>query len=304
MKTTTPLAMHRSEPSPVRQASQVQVISKSFPIVGIGASAGGLEAFSQLLRNLPQKTGMAFTLVQHLDPKYGSILPETLSRVTKIPVREAADNMVVEPDHVYVIPPNTPLAILHGVLHLIAGTLTPGQPTPIDYFLRSLAQDRGPKAIGVLLSGTASNGAQGLEAIKAAGGITFAQDEKSAAFAGMPQCAIAAGCVDLILPPRAIASELSRIGRHPYLAHRGNNPADAFSSHGANQLRKIFLLLRNATGVDFTYYEPRTLQWRGTSPEGLCHPGLVTGYMRLLERRPPAAAGLVPHIPIPHPRLV
>src|SRR5437660_1543019 len=241
MKTTTPLAMHRSEPSPVRQASQVQVINKSFPIVGIGASAGGLEAFSQLLRNLPQKTGMAFTLVQHLDPKYGSILPETLSRVTKIPVREAADNMVVEPDHVYVIPPNTPLAILHGVLHLIAGTLTPGQHTPIDYFLRSLAQDRGPKAIGVILSGTASNGAQGLEAIKAAGGITFAQVEKSAEFAGMPQCAIAAGCVDLILPPRAIASELSRIGRHP------------------NQLRKIFLLLRNATGVDFTYYEPRAL---------------------------------------------
>src|SRR3989442_1232219 len=286
MKTTTPLAMHRSEPSPVRQASQVQVINKSFPIVGIGASAGGLEAFSQLLRNLPQKTGMAFTLVQHLDPKYGSILPETLSRVTKIPVREAADNMVVEPDHVYVIPPNTPLAILHGVLHLIAGTLTPGQHTPIDYFLRSLAQDRGPKAIGVILSGTASNGAQGLEAIKAAGGITFAQDEKSAEFAGMPQCAIAAGCVDLILPPRAIASELSRIGRHPYLAHRGNNPADAFSAHGANELRKIFLLLRNATGVDFTYYEPRALQWRVRRRMVLRKLDLLKEYVAFLESSP------------------
>ena len=286
MKTTTPLAMHRSEPSPVRQASQVQVINKSFPIVGIGASPGGLEAFSQLLRNLPQKTGMAFTLVQHLDPKYGSILPETLSRVTKIPVREAADNMVVEPDHVYVIPPNTPLAILHGVLHLIAGTLTPGQHTPIDYFLRSLAQDRGPKAIGVILSGTASNGAQGLEAIKAAGGITFAQDEKSAKFAGMPQCAIAAGCVDLILPPRAIASELSRIGRHPYLAHRRNDTPDGFSPHGANQLRKIFLLLRNATGVDFTYYEPRTLQWRVRRRMVLRKLDLLKEYVAFLESSP------------------
>ena len=286
MKTTTPLAMHRSEPSPLRQASQVQVINKSFPIVGIGASAGGLEAFSQLLRNLPQKTGMAFTLVQHLDPKYGSILPETLSRVTKIPVREAADNMVVEPDHVYVIPPNTPLAILHGVLHLIAGTLTPGQHTPIDYFLRSLAQDRGPKAIGVILSGTASNGAQGLEAIKAAGGITFAQDEKSAKFAGMPQCAIAAGCVDLILPPRAIASELSRIGRHPYLAHRRNDTPDGFSPHGANQLRKIFLLLRNATGVDFTYYEPRTLQWRVRRRMVLRKLDLLKEYVAFLESSP------------------
>src|SRR5216684_9411238 len=286
MKTTTPLAMHRSEPSPVRQASQVQVINKSFPIVGIGASPGGLEAFSQLLRNLPQKTGMAFTLVQHLDPKYESILPETLSRVTKIPVREAADNMVVEPDHVYVIPPNTPLAILHGVLHLIAGTLTPGQHTPIDYFLRSLAQDRGPKAIGVILSGTASNGAQGLEAIKAAGGITFAQDEKSAEFAGMPQCAIAAGCVDLILPPRAIASELSRIGRHPYLAHRWNDPADAFSPHGANQLSKIFLLLRNATGVDFTYYEPRALHWRVRRRMVLRKLDLLKEYVAFLESSP------------------
>ena len=286
MKTTTPSAMHGSEPSPLRQASQVQVINESFPIVGIGASAGGLEAFSQLLRNLPQKTGMAFTLVQHLDPKYGSILPETLSRVTKIPVREAADNMVVEPDHVYVIPPNTPLAILHGVLHLIAGTLTPGQHTPIDYFLRSLAQDRGPKAIGVILSGTASNGAQGLEAIKAAGGITFAQDEKSAEFAGMPQCAIAAGCVDLILPPRAIASELSRIGRHPYLAHRGNDPADAFSTNGANQLRKIFVLLRNATGVDFTYYEQRTLQWRVRRRMVLRKLDLLKEYVAFLESSP------------------
>src|SRR2546426_10869717 len=135
----------------------------------------------------------------------------------------------------------------------MARTLVPGQHMPIDYFLRSLAQDRGPKAIGVILSGTASNGAQGLEAIKAAGGITFAQDEKSARFAGMPQWAIAAGCVDLIMPPRAIASELSRIGRPPYLAHRRNDTPDGSSPHGATQLRKSFLLFRNATGVDVTY---------------------------------------------------
>ncbi len=284
--------MHGSEPSPLPQASQVQAINESFPIVGIGGSARGLKAFSQLLGNLPEKTGMAFALVQHLDPEYESILPETLSRVTKIPVREAADNMAVEPDHVYVIPPNTHLAILHGVLHQMARTLTPGQHMPIDYFLCSLAQDRGPKAIGVILSGTASNGAQGLEAIKAAGGITFAQDEKSAEFAGMPQHAIAAGWVDLILPPRAIASELSRIGRHPYLAHRRNAPADAFSTHGVNRLSKIFLLLRNATGVDFTYYEPRTLQWRIRRRMVLRKLDLLTEYVAFLESSPREAEAL------------
>src|SRR5262249_2003378 len=152
---------------------------------------------------------------------------------------------------------------MHGVLHLLSRTLTPrGQHMPIDYFLHSLAEDRGEKAIGVILSGTASDGAIGLEAIKAAGGITFAQDEHSAKFSGMPQQPIAAGCVDFILPPERIAAELSWIGRHPYLAQPQEAQAQAFVKQSGAALNKIYVLLRNATGVDFAFYKQTTLQRR------------------------------------------
>jgi two-component system, chemotaxis family, CheB/CheR fusion protein len=147
-----------------------------FPIVGIGASAGGLEAFSELLRYLPEKTGMAFVLVQHLDPKHGSALQEILARTTKIPVTEVTQGTVVLPDHAYVIPANANLTIRNGTLHLGSRVLTRGQHMPIDNFFRSLAESVAQQAIGVILSGTASDGTEGCRAIKAAGGITFAQD--------------------------------------------------------------------------------------------------------------------------------
>src|SRR3979411_1054285 len=149
-----------------------------FPIVGIGASAGGLEAFSELLRHLPLKTGMAFGLVQHLDPKHSSELREILARTTKIPVAEVADGTVVRPDHIYVIPPDKGMSIKWGILRFGARVLPHGQHLPIDRFLRSLAEDSADRAISVILSGTASDGTEGCRAIKAAGGITFAQDEK------------------------------------------------------------------------------------------------------------------------------
>ena len=148
-----------------------------FPIVGIGASAGGLEAFSELLRYLPEKTGMAFVLVQHLDPKHGSALQEILARTTKIPVTEITQGVVVQPDHAYVIPANTNLTIKNGMLQLGSRVLTRGQHMPINNFFRSLAESAGQQAIGVILSGTASDGTEGCRAIKAVGGITFAQDE-------------------------------------------------------------------------------------------------------------------------------
>jgi len=149
-----------------------------FPIVGIGASAGGLEAFSELLRYLPEKTGMAFVLVQHLDPKHDSALREILARTTKIPLTEVTQGVAVQPDHAYVIPANTNLTIQHGILRLGSRVLTRGQHMPIDDFFRSLAESAGQQAIGVILSGTASDGTEGCRAIKAAGGITFAQDEE------------------------------------------------------------------------------------------------------------------------------
>ncbi|MGO9124531.1 MAG: chemotaxis protein CheB [Terriglobales bacterium] len=240
-------------PSPVRQA-------ELFPIVGIGASAGGLEAFSELLHSLPEKTGMAFVLVQHLDPKHSSDLREILARTTKIPVQEVADGTTVRPNHIYVIPPNTTMALKNGVLQLGARVLTRGQHMPIDHFLRSLAEDRGNHAVGVILSGTASDGTEGSRAIKAAGGITFAQDEKSAKYSSMPHSAVTAGCVDFILPPAGISKELTRVGRHPYLAPAPNKPDLAIAAGG--QMEVLLSLLREAIGVDFTHYKQTTLQRR------------------------------------------
>jgi len=235
--------------------------SKVFPIVGIGASAGGLEAFSELLHQLPEKTGMAFVLVQHLDPKHSSELREILARTTKIPVTEVTDGTAVKPDHVYVIPPDSTMTIKDGVLRLAARTLTRGQHLPIDQFLSSLAEDRGNRAIGVILSGTASDGTEGARAVKAAGGITFAQDEKSAKYSGMPHSAVIAGHVDFVLPPAAIATELARLGQHPYLAPVPPQKAD-LSRASADQMETLLTMLREATSVDFTHYKQTTLQRR------------------------------------------
>src|SRR5579863_3773828 len=167
--------------------TQMEPKQTSFPIVGIGASAGGLEAFIQLLKNLPPTLGMAYVFIQHLDPAHESLLPNILSRVTTMPVREVRDILVIEPDHVYVIIPNTNLTIRHGRLIPLPRELKDGQHLSIDAFLQSLAADRQHLAIGVLLSRTATDGTRGLEAIKQAGGITFAQDTSTAKFAMMPQ---------------------------------------------------------------------------------------------------------------------
>jgi two-component system CheB/CheR fusion protein len=194
-------------------------------------------------------------LVQHLDPGHDSLLAKLLSSVTLMPVTEVEEGMAVEPNHVYVIPPNKTMGIRNGTLHLIAR----GEPTAkhlaVDYFLTSLAEDQGNRAVGVILSGTACDGTMGLKAIKAEGGITFAQDNKSAKYDGMPRSAIAAGCVDLVLPPDAIARELARIGGHPYLRMPAPAPAAEPAVEGDDNLRKLFLVLQKAVGVDFTHYK-------------------------------------------------
>jgi two-component system CheB/CheR fusion protein len=206
---------------------------KSFPIVGVGASAGGLEAFMQFLEHLPVRTGMAFVLIQHLDPSHESSLPSILSRKTRMPVSEAHGETTVEPDHVYVIPASVNLRIEKGVLHTVSRSLVAGtRNMPIDDFLESLAKDHGNLAFGVILSGTASDGTLGLKAIKAEGGITFAQKPSSAKFDGMPSSAIAAGAVDFVLPPDGIAKQLAALARHPYLDHRP--VADGIVNLGGN----------------------------------------------------------------------
>jgi len=233
-------------------------------VVGIGASAGGLEAFRQLLEHLPTDTGMAFVLVSHLDPTHKSILTELLARRTKLPVTEVSDGMRVEPNNVYVLPPNTSMAIAEGILHLQPREEGRAGRHPIDYFLRTLAEDQTHRAIGVILSGTDSDGTLGLEAIKSEGGITFAQDAKSAKYDGMPRSATAAGHVDFVLTPEGIAKELARISRHPFVNPIPSKSAEEEASAGRNGFRKILTLLQKSKGVDFTDYKANTLNRRIT----------------------------------------
>ncbi len=257
-----------------------------FPIVGIGASAGGLEAFSELLRYLPEETGMAFVLVQHLDPKHGSTLREILSRTTKIPVTEVTQGVVVEPDHAYVIPANTSLTIKNGMLQLGSRVLTRGQHMPIDNFFRSLAESSGQQAIGVILSGTASDGTEGCRAIKAAGGITFAQDEESAKFDSMPRSAVNAGCIDFILSPKDIAVELGAIGQHPYVARALPPETEGIQSMVGSEVNALFGLLRESSGVDFSNYKHSTLQRRIRRRMVLHKVETLKEYLKVIGKKP------------------
>ena len=260
--------------------------SQSFPIVGIGASAGGLEAFTQLLGALPLDIGLAFVLVQHLDPKHESMLTALLARATPLPIHEARDEMRIEANHIYVIPSNANLAVLHGRLSLMPRTETRGQHLSVDFFFRSLAADQKSRAIGVILSGTASDGTEGLRAIKAEGGLTFAQDEKSAKYDGMPHSAIAAGVVDFVLPPEGIARELARLGREPYIARPAAAKAGDALPEGDEDLNKVFILLRSATGVDFSFYKPTTLKRRIARRMMLHKIESLATYVRFLKQTP------------------
>jgi len=263
--------------------------SLPFPIVGIGASAGGLEAFTQLLHALPADTGMAFVFVQHLDPTHPSMLTEILSRATVMPVSEVTDQITAEPNHVYVIPPGVTMGMERGILRLSPRKQTRGQHRPIDDFLSSLAHDQGHLAIGVILSGSATDGTLGLESIKAEGGITFAQDD-TAQHRSMPNSAVAAGGVDFVLPPTAIAAELHRISRHPYVASDVGDEVE--SRAGESSLGHILDQLRMTTGVDFTNYKRNTL-YRRISRRAVLHKfeGLKD-YARYLESHPGEVSAL------------
>ncbi|MDA8390647.1 MAG: PAS domain S-box protein [Gammaproteobacteria bacterium] len=273
---------------PERKTGAARVGARRFPIVGIGASAGGLEAFTQLLAHLPADTGMGFVLVQHLAPAHPSALAHLLSAATVMPVYEAAGKQRILPNHVYVITPSTALRMVHGVLEARTTERPTGVQHSIDSFLESLAADRQEQAIGVILSGNASDGTLGLEAIKAHGGVTFAQDD-SAQYHSMPHSAIFAGCVDRILPPEGIALELARMARHPYVqaaslpaakrslgaagvAGQPDGPEDAAAPARSKRkaggaagtaaeadFRVILRLVRNHSRVDFSPYKPITI---------------------------------------------
>ncbi len=245
--------MPDDDPLPVETAAPA---AAAFPIVGVGASAGGLEALRGLLSALPCDTGMGFVIVQHLAPEHASSLAEILARATTMPVCEVRDEPAVEPDHVYVIPPGRDMVIAGGRLLLLPQERN-ARHRGIDQFFRSLAEDSAHQAIGVVLSGSATDGTLGLEVIKAGGGVTFAQDE-SAQHDSMPKSAVASGCVDFVLPPEGIAKEIARIARHPYIAQ----PSEEEGADGAPGHGRIAEIVRRATGVDFTHYKAATMQRR------------------------------------------
>src|SRR5216110_3400953 len=229
------------------------------PIVGIGGSAGGFEAAMEFLRHLPQKTGMAYVIVQHLDPHHASRLSNLLGKVTAMPVSEVTRTTTPKPNAVYVQPPNKCVIAKNGALTLVRREERLN--IAIDHFFESLAEECGSRAIGVVLSGTGSDGTAGLRAIKAAGGLTFAQNQESAKFDAMPRSAIRAGFVDLVLTPREIAREIERVANHPYIRRPLSDPEkiEKAAYRQADDLGRIFLSLKKQMGVDFSAYKETTL---------------------------------------------
>ena len=262
----------------VERSKSIQ--AKDISVVCIGASAGGLEAFTELLRNLPVQTGLAFVFVQHLDPHHSSQLVQILSRETTLPIKEVTDGELLRPDHVYIMPPNCEMTLEKGALHLWPRSEIRARHLPIDRFFVSVADAKGPGTIGVVLSGTASDGTGGLKAIKERGGITIAQDERSARYPSMPSSAVSSGNVDLVLTPRAIAEELVRLSGHPYVKKK----AEAEPSKDGKD--KILRLLISATGVDFAQYRQTTLLRRIQRRIVLNRAENFESYVDTLEKNP------------------
>ena len=250
----------------------------SFPIVAIGASAGGLEAFTNLLRALPPEPGVALVFIPHLDPTHESAMVELLSRTTSLPVFQAEEGMRVSCDSVYVLPPNCEMTIAGGILHLVKRESGPGHHMPIDIFFCSLAEDQTSNAIGVILSGTANDGTMGLSAIKRDGGTTFAQNLESAKYDGMPNSAVRAGVVDYILPPDRIAQELIHLHRRS----KHEMPDDSFDGKD-RQMKEIFRLLKGFSKVDFVDYKVATIHRRILRRMNISQVTDLSDYVKLLR---------------------
>ncbi len=253
-----------------------------FPIVAIGASAGGLEAFSNLLRALPPEPGLSLVFIPHLDPTHESAMVELLSRTTRMPVVQAAEGMLVACNRVYVLPPNSDMTISDGVLHLEKREGR-SHHMPVDTFFRSLADDQMSNAIGVILSGTANDGTVGLLSIKSAGGITFAQNSETAKYDGMPNSAVASGVVDFVLPPDRIAQELMNIQKQP--AKKIGEGGEEFDGKD-RLLKEIFRLLKTFSKVDFVDYKIATIRRRILRRMNINQITDLGDYVKLLHRNP------------------
>jgi chemotaxis methyl-accepting protein methylase len=268
--------------SPVTVTSPRQE-SPNFPIVGIGASAGGLEALEQFLRQVPGGSGLAFVIVQHLDPTHKGIMPELLQRATGMEVFQVRDRMKVKPNCVYVIPPNKDMSILHGVLHLFAPTAPRGLRLPIDFFLRSLAEDRQEQSVGVILSGMGSDGTMGLRAIKEKAGLVLVQEPSSAKFDSMPRSAIDAGLADLVAPAEALPGKIVSYLQHARVITRTERPLE---EKERSALEKVVILLRARTGQDFSLYKKNTVYRRIERRMGIHQLNRIADYVRYLQENP------------------
>jgi two-component system CheB/CheR fusion protein len=264
--------------------SATQQISKqqSFPIVGIGASAGGLEALEQFFGNMPKDSGMSFVVIQHLDPNHIGIMPELLQRATEMKVVQVTDRTKVEPNHVYVIPPNKSMSILNRSLYLFDPVELRGLRLPIDYFFRSLAEDQHDKSIGIILSGMGSDGSLGVKAIKEKNGIVLVQDPMSAKFDGMPQSAINSVVVDGSAPAHELPEKLiSLLKFSPTLIQK-----QAIDDKSKSNLEKIIILLRTQVGHDFSLYKKNTLFRRIERRMNIHKIEKIANYVRFLQENP------------------
>jgi two-component system CheB/CheR fusion protein len=230
------------------------------PVVGIGASAGGLEALETFFTHLSPQTGYAFIVVTHQQPGHISLLPDLLNNFTEMPVLTAQDGMFLKKDHVFVCPPGKKLALLNRRLHLMDSQKHDATHLPIDYFLRSLAEDIQELGVGIILSGTGTDGTLGLKAIKGVAGMTMVQEPKTAKFDGMPSSAIAMGDVDFVLPAEKMGLQLSQYSKGPYFKNSHSVEPEALVT--AEPIQKILILLRNRTGHDLSGYKPTTIKRR------------------------------------------
>ena len=256
--------------------------SIDFPVVGIGASAGGLEALEQFFQNMPVDSGMAFVVIQHLDPNHVGIMPELLQRTTLMKVVQVSDHLLVQANHVYVIPPNKSMSILNGYLYLFEPVELRGLRLPIDYFFRSLAEDMRDKSIGIILSGMGSDGSSGVKVIKEKDGIVLVQDPLTAKFDGMPQSTIHAVNVDITAAANELPARLIAFLKHsPVIAYK-----PVIDDYSKNNLEKIILLLRAQTGHDFSLYKKNTLFRRIERRMGVHQIDKINQYVRFLQENP------------------
>ena len=272
--------------SPKPELSDSPVTNFNFPIVGIGASAGGLAAFEAFFSGMPTDTnpGMAFVLVQHLDPNHKSMLSEIIQRYTRMPVHDVSDGIVVQNNNVYIIPPGHNMAFLNGELHLIEPIETRGQRLPIDFFFRSLAQDQHERAIGIVLAGTGSDGMLGIRAIKNEGGMLMVQKPESAAFDSMPNSCINTGLVDYVLTPIEMPAQLIAYANQVYSKSIGDRITHQIMSD--DTMKKIFILLRAQTGHDFSLYKSSSIERRIERRMAVHQIESLENYVRYLQQSP------------------